>query len=430
MNPENHQKKLFQEFESADLETWKEAALKMLKGKALETLQHLSYENIEIAPIYTADQGIQTHSLTQPPNTWLNQVPLGVDPHAIEDVNKLAISAIQNGAEAIRFFIEAEEGFDFNALLNQIHQSEVALTFNFIPQSVQYFDALKSLDFKGNVFFDFLSYWVFTGDLEDSFWNKLIEINQTFITEKNQTIEVGTIPFHLRGVSATQELAIALSMAVEYLDHLSQKGLSINHIFPKVAFNLGISGDYFVEIAKFRAMRILWDQIAKAYQIEQTPCFIQANTGLWNKYPEDEYNNILRTTTEALSAVVGNCDVLWIRGFKENPYLYPPKQFNELSVRIARNISSILKYESHLNKVTDPGHGSYYIEYLTQKIAEKAWSIFQEIEKEGGFIQAFKSEFIVSLVDQVTKERKQDMDSGKAVFVGVNKYQNPKDEAK
>ena len=427
MNPENQQEKLFQEFESADLETWKAAAIKMLKGKSLEALNHLSYEGIDIAPIYTTDQGIEALPLPHSPKNWLNQMSLTVENHNETKLNAIARKAIQNGVDSIRFICVDDHDIEFEQLFDQIDPNNVSLTLNFLPQSVNSYQALNASNFEGNIFFDFLNDWVFGGNLEEAYSDKLLEITQNSLESNVKTIEIATSAFHLRAASLTQELALALSMAVQYIDELSQKGLSVAQIIPKIAFTLGISGDYFMEIAKFRAMRLLWAQIVKAYQVEHVPCFIQARTGLWNKYPEDEYNNILRTTTEALSAVVGNCDVLMVGSFKEYPT--QESKSNELSLRIARNISNILKYESHLDKIIDPAYGSYYMEYLTKNITEKAWSIFQEIEKKGGFIKAFEKGFIEELVRQVTEQRQQDFDSGKAVFVGVNKYQNPKDEA-
>ena len=426
MNPENHQKKLFQEFESADLETWKEAALKMLKGKALETLQHLSYENIEIAPIYTADQGIEATSLPAPPQTWSNQIEFKVFHNQESKLNALALTAIQNGADAIIFHLLGYEEIDFKTLLHQIPTEQIEVSFAFIPDNIKYADALKALDFQGNVQFDILSHWIFTGEQEDANWDKLSKIVQDYDQNDTKSIAIDTDAFHQQEISVIQELAIALALAVEYIDQLNQKGITIEKILPKIFFTLYISGDYFMEIAKLRAMRSLWAQIIRAYNVDQVSCFIRARTGRWNKFTEDIHTNILRSTTEALSAVVGNCDQVTVGGFDE-PLEGSHKQ--EIAGRIARNISNILKQESHLDKIIDPGHGSYYIEYLTQKVAKKAWELFQEIEQKGGFIRAYKQGFIQQFMNEVSQQRKQDFESGKAVFVGVNKYQNPKDEA-
>jgi methylmalonyl-CoA mutase len=181
-------------------------------------------------------------------------------------------------------------------------------------------------------------------------------------------------------------------MATEYLAQLTDRGISVEDAASKIRFSFGIGSDYFMEIAKLRAARILWEQIADAYNVSDKKRFrmeIHSVTKVWNDTIDDPYINMLRTQTEAMSAVLGGTDSLTV-----NPFDITINTPDEFSERMARNQQLILKEESWLDKVADPSAGSYYIENLTALIAENSWRLFLRAENLGGFIQALNSGFV------------------------------------
>jgi methylmalonyl-CoA mutase len=175
---------------------------------------------------------------------------------------------------------------------------------------------------------------------------------------------------------------------------------------------------YFPEIAKFRAVRILWDQFTHEWGGENT-LDLHAETAIWNKSALDPHVNMLRTATEAMSAVLGGATSLCVHPFDDS--------FNEtspFSQRIARNVNHVLKHEAHLHRVADPSAGSWYIENLTNEIAEQGWDFFRAIEKQGGFISALESGFIQREIYDSQKIKKQAFTSGKMTMIGVNRFAN------
>lgn len=210
-----------------------------------------------------------------------------------------------------------------------------------------------------------------------------------------KSIEVGGFVFNNSGASIVQELGFSLAAGVEYLDKLTDAGMDIKDIAPRMRFHFATGSKYFMEIAKLRAARFLWAQIVKAYN----PCCdsickmnIHAETSEWNKTVYDPNVNMLRTQTEAMSAILGGVD-----SFTVHPYDYIYECHpSELGERVARNQQLLLKEESHFGKIADVAGGSYYIEELTQFIAEAAWKLFLEVQEQGGMQKALESGFVPS----------------------------------
>ena len=247
-------------------------------------------------------------------------------------------------------------------------------------------------------------------------------------TEKNANISVNN--FHNAGANATQEIAMALSMATEFLDkgvkdNNNQQGYTTEDLIKKVSFSIAIGTDFYMEIAKIRALRYLWAKVALAFspthEATLTPIRVQihAYTSLFNKTKKDAYNNVLRATMEAMAAFVGGADTLSV-----SPHNQHFEQSDEFSERIARNIAIILDKESNLSKVAEIAAGAYYLEYLTEQLCQKSWDLFKEVEQKGGFIKAFESGFITKIVAEVAQKKIQDFRDKKLVLVGANKYEN------
>jgi methylmalonyl-CoA mutase len=187
-------------------------------------------------------------------------------------------------------------------------------------------------------------------------------------------------------------------------------------------FVFAVGSNYFMEIAKLRAARMLWAKIVDAYKPkDKNYCktFIHVVTSTWNKTLYDPYVNMLRSTTEAMSAALGGADSITV-----NPFDSVYKDSDEFSERIARNIQIILKEEAHFDKVSDPAGGSYYIENLTNSIAEKAWELFINIQEKGGFLEAFKEGYIQDIIDETVQKRDMNIAMRKEVILGTNQYPN------
>ena len=220
---------------------------------------------------------------------------------------------------------------------------------------------------------------------------------------------------------------------------MTENGIDAGVVAPRIRFNFGVGGNYFMEIAKLRAARMLWANIVKAYNpkchcgsdcdcddnCSDNVCYcsgkmhIHSETSIWNKTIYDPFVNLLRTETEAMSATLGGTDSLTIRPF--DAVYEQPTEFAE---RIARNQQSVLKEEAHFDKIADPAAGSYYIETLTASIAGQAWKLFLEIQEKGGFITAFREGFVQAQVNEMAAKRLKAVATRRENLLGVNQYPN------
>jgi methylmalonyl-CoA mutase len=215
----------------------------------------------------------------------------------------------------------------------------------------------------------------------------------------------------------TQELAFAMNKLVQYAEGLTSKGLTVQQIFSNVMFQAGITGDFFFEIAKLRALRALFTTIAIHYKISHRPVHILSMSSLWSKSLFDAYTNMLRNTTEGLSAVAGGCDALLIK-----PHNHRHETFSN---RMAVNISHILRAESYVDQVADVAEGSYYLEAITFALYENALNLFKEIESAGGYETAADQGIIQDKIKALRERKLQDVATRKQVYVGVNQYADP-----
>ena len=261
------------------------------------------------------------------------------------------------------------------------------------------------------------------GSTEISTGIKLVElIKRRGELRRVKFITVGGDIFQNCGSTIVQELAFTMAVGSEYLNKLMENGLSVDDAASAMKFNFSISSNYFMEIAKFRAARMLWANIVKGYNPEkECSCkmFAHAVTSTWNQTAYDPYVNMLRGTTEAMSATLGG-----VHSLEVLPFDYSFEAPTEFSKRIARNAQLLLKHESHFDQVIDPAGGSYYIESLTSSIAAEAWALFREIEEKGGYIAAFKEGFIVSRVKASAEAKDKSIATRRLILLGANQYPN------
>lgn len=236
-----------------------------------------------------------------------------------------------------------------------------------------------------------------------------------------QTVIVAGHPYHDGGGSAVDELAFALAAGVEYLRALQNRGTAVNEAAPKMLFSFSIGTNMFMEIAKLRAARLLWSDIVNAFGGNETAqkMNIHARSSSWTKTVYDPYVNMLRGTAEAFAAAVGGVDSMHVSPFDE-----PIQPSTSFSRRIARNTQLILQQEAHLSRQTDPAGGSWYVEWLTDKLAQKTWQLFQETEAKGGLLKALREGFPQTRVAQTAARRKENIQYRRDVFVGTTQYAN------
>jgi methylmalonyl-CoA mutase len=236
-----------------------------------------------------------------------------------------------------------------------------------------------------------------------------------------QVIAVHGDYFHNAGASAVQELAFAVTTGVEYVREVLSRDVIIDDIAPNIRFTFSLGSNFFMEIAKLRAARLLWSKVVEAFggSKESRKMHIHAQTSLWNKTVYDPYVNMLRATTEAFSGIVGGVNSMHVGAFDETIGL--PDEFSR---RVARNTQIILKEECHLDRVIDPAGGSWYVESLTSEIAGQAWELFQEVERRGGMYKALEAGFPRDQIAETAQQRIMSLARRKDRMVGTNIYPN------
>lgn len=440
---------LFSEFPPVSREQWEEVIAKDLKGADRDRkLVWHTPEGLKFEPYYRREDLADIDHIDTLPgeypfvrgnkindNTWeIRQEIQKADP---QTANQEALDAIKRGAEAVVFDVrDITDAQQMQTLLKDIDPSvngvHLVNSTNYKITVDLLLEAFKSMGIdskqaKGALDFDPVGYYVIKGEFYNSWKDNVNELDCLIdkISDqlpRFQIINVNGRFFHNAGATIVQELAYSMAAANEYLTALSDAGKDIKSITPKMQFSVGIGSNYFMEIAKIRAARKIWAKIVEQYTIDKAAscAFIHGETSRWNKTIYDPYVNMLRNTTEGMSAAIGGCDSMSVRPF--DAFFRSP---NDMSKRVARNTQIILKEESHFDKTIDPAGGSYYIETLTSSIANAAWELFKETEAAGGFIQAFESGKIKSEIEETCKKREEAIAKRKTNFVGTNQFPNP-----
>ncbi|MCX6227248.1 MAG: methylmalonyl-CoA mutase family protein, partial [Bacteroidia bacterium] len=443
--------KLFTEFPSISTPEWEQAILKDLKGADYaKKLIWMSPEGIPVRPYYRLEDLDKLKNSEFNPmefgfikstggkaNAWLIRQDIEIMDFD-QDKNK-ALFLLSRGVESIGFKMdephtveevreflrdlpleEAEfcfDGFQPNQILEVLN--EMADSGKLDPENVH---GSCQYDLLG----EFRLYGSFEFDENEEFADISDWMEQSARFPGLKIIGVHGRNFHQAGSTIAQELAFSLAQANEYMAALTEFLVPAELIASKISFHFAIGSNYFMEIAKFRAARMLWTRMLEGYDIEKghaPPMYIHAETSRWNQTVYDPYVNLLRNTTEAMSAAMAGVDSMTVL-----PFDYPYEEPTEFAERIARNQQILLKEESHFDKVADPAAGSYYIESLTSSIAEVAWKLFQEIEEAGGYSNAFYEGIIQDAIVTAAIERDRNITQRKEVLLGTNQYPNPAEE--
>lgn len=446
----NNREKLFAEFPPVSTEAWEAAIAVDLKGADYERkLVWRTNEGFNVRPYYRAEnlEGLETLNAAagefpylrgvSGDNNWLTHQTIEVAAPA--EANATALQMLNAGVDSLGFEIK-DENFseaDLDVLLKDICMPAVNLTFSGkkMPHVAALVlakaekDGVSKDDTRVNFCIDpIVKHLSMKGDwCEKCGGTKCFDKIADLVakTKEYKNVRVVTVSgnvFSDSGSTIVEELGFSLAVAHEYLVRLMDRGLTIDEAARKLRFSFAVTSNYFMEMAKLRAARLLWANIVKAYEPEK-PCsckmFVHARTSAWNQTVYDPYVNMLRGTTEAMSAAIAGVHSLEVLPF-DHSYEAP----SEFSYRIARNESLLLKHESHFDQVIDPAGGSYYIENLTKSIADEAWKLFLEVEEKGGYVEAFKAGFIVERVKASAAAKDKAVATRRQTILGSNQYPN------
>ena len=442
--------KLFEEFPPVSSQEWRDKINTDLKGADFDKkLVWRTIEGFNVQPYYRAEDLENLKHLKYVPgefpyvrgnkakcNSWY--IRQNIDATEAKIANEKALDILMKGVDSLGFDTSCKADFTneyFETLLKDICIESIDLNVVGALAAHPFIDFLKAkieagnidkAQVNGSVGFDPMAHLTLNGNFckaQDEVFNTAKElIEKAKDLPKFRTISVNGEMFNNAGSTIVQELAFALAMGNQYLNILTEKGLDIDTVAESLKFNMGVSSNYFMEIAKFRAARMLWSKIVEAYQpsnLEIAKMNIHATTSKFNQTVFDPYVNMLRGTTESMSATIAGVDSLTV-----TPFNKAFETETEFSDRIARNTQILLKEESYFDKITDPAGGSYYIENLTNSIAEHAWKLFQDIEAKGGYIEAFKAGFIQDLVTESANKRLLHVATRREILLGTNQYPN------
>ncbi|MFO7721960.1 MAG: methylmalonyl-CoA mutase family protein [Bacteroidales bacterium] len=449
MNSSEQDKKLFAEFPPVTTAMWEEQIQADLKGADYEKrLIWKTQDGFSVKPYYRAEDLEQisfTHTLPgespfvrglqSASNHWEIRQDIGTEDLA--SANAIAVEAVELGAGGIGFnAVGVASAEDLKTLVKFIELEKTAVHFTrarefpFITELFTELIRLRTADpakVRGSLGFDPFNYYLLHGAYYNSLQDNLDEAR--YLITKIRTalpnyriINVSGDVFHNAGATISQEVAYALASGNEYLSKLSTMGVSVDETAPAIQFTFALGSNYFLEIAKIRAARLLWATIVEAYHPSNPTSgamFVHGTTSLWNKTIYDPYVNMLRSTTEAMAGAIAGCNSMTVIPF-DAAYKSP----DNFSMRIARNTQIILQEESYFNKIVDPAAGSYYIENLTNTIAEASWALFRQIEAEGGFLEAIKKGIIRESIEKSAAQRSLDIARRSTFVLGTNQFPN------
>ena len=460
------QEPLFPEFSPATYTQWAEAAAASLKGKPVTSLNSVTYEGIEIRPLYSAADVAHLPYLENLPGQfpfvrgtrpdgylvrpWLIAQEMAyTSPQQFNAALKhdlargqTAVNLIPAGAARGWGQVKSDNSgvvlatvADLAAALEGVNLAETPIFMRSgagaLPLAALLLAYVKQSDvncaaLRGSLEADPLGELARRGTLPlplDKAFDELMLLVRDLaeVSPHLQAITVHGYPYANGGASAVQELAFVLATAVTYLRALQERGLDVDATAGSMQFAFSLGGDFFMEIAKLRAARLLWAQVVEAFGggAEAQKLVLHGRTLRYNKTRTDPHVNMLRVTTEAFAAAVGGVDSLHVAPFDEET-----DEVGEFSRRIARNVQVILQEEVNLTKLIDPAGGSWYVEWLTDQVAQRAWALFQEVEHQGGMVAALQSGWVQAQVANTAAARAQALATRKDVLVGTNLYAN------
>lgn len=456
--------KLFEEFPPVSTEEWRSKIEADLKGNDFnKTLVWRTNEGFDVLPYYRHEDLKNVVYLDALPgtfpfvrgnnargNNWhIRQNILVKD---LKEANKKALEILQKGVNSLGFVFNNAaviKDSDLETLLKDICLESIELNLVICGKNIENALSLASYirkhygedaNINASISIDPIGMFTRNGAFKENNIEMMKPmLEQTASLKKLSTISVNGKIFRDAGSSIVQELAFSLAIGAEYLSTLSEDNAAVSEVAKKMKFNFGIGSNYFMEIAKLRAARTLWAKIVETYKptcdceedctcdgkCEDDICFcagrmnIHCENTIWNKTVYDPYVNMLRTQTEAMSAVLGGTNSLSVLPFNA---IY--EESTPFSDRVARNQQLLLKEEAHFDKIVDPAAGSYYIENLTDSIVGEVWKLFLELQDKGGYIASFKAGFIQKQVEDFAAKMESRVATRRENLLGTNQFPN------
>ena len=444
--------KLFSDFSPVSTEQWMEKVTADLKGADFEKkLVWRTNEGFKVKPFYRMEdlEGLKTtnalpgefpylRGTKKNNNEWFVRQEIKVECPA--EANAKALDILNKGVDSLSFRIKAKElsAEYIETLLKDICAECVELNFSTCQGHVVELAGLLVAYFRkkgydltklqGSINYDYFNKMLAKGkEKGDMAVTAKALIEAVSALPEYRVLNVNALTLNNAGAYIYQELGYALAWGNEYMSSLTDAGLPAAQVARRIKFNFGISSNYFLEIAKFRAARMLWANIVASYDAEDkcaAKMRVHAETSTFNLTLFDAHVNLLRTQTEAMSAALAGVDSMTVVPF-DKTYAVP----DEFSERLARNQQLLLKEESHFDKVIDPAAGSYYIENLTVAIAKQAWDLFLAVEEDGGFYASVKSGKVQAAVNESNTARHAAVAKRKEILLGTNQFPNFNEKA-
>ena len=415
-------KPLFTNFAPVSAKEWKQKIQFELKGADYnETLIWNSPDDIKVKPFYDKEDVKKVISVPTKASEF--KICQNIFVHDINKSIERALDSLARGAESIRFTIE-DETIAIEKLLEKLPLESTPIFFHLNFISIDFVQKIESIATKRKATIycnlDPIGHLAKEGNWFITSEKNNFETLNNLVKRENSLslISVNSALYQNSGATIVQQIAYTLAHANEYFNHIELSKPQI------MVLEIAVGTNYFFEIAKLRAIRLLFNLIAKEYN-QNWNCHLVVTPTKRNKTLYDYNVNMLRTTTECMSAILGGADTI-----ANLPYDALYHKDNEFGDRIARNQLLILKNESYFDKVNNPSDGSYYIESLTQQLADKALVLFKDIEANGGFLKQL-NEGIIKRKIQESADKEQDLfDSGKEILLGTNKHANKDDRMK
>ena len=447
--PHDNSLNLKDEFPPVTTAEWSEVIRKDLEGAEPSKLMWKTEEGVTVQPFYRAedlkDLELQLDSApgafpyvrgTGATNDWSIRQTIDVADPA--QANAAARQALAAGAESIAFEVLPEgaslrgvavqSAEDMRLLLGGLkgaplsfraHQAAPAILALYLAELKDAAGVSGSMDFDplGDLLLDGASARTpeqIFGDAAEvlKFASRQAPLLRTLAVRASQYTEAGG--------TVVQELAFALAAGVEYLSELSERGLAVDEVCSKIFFVFATGSNYFFEIAKLRAFRMMWAEAVaqfKPKQANSSKAVVECVTARWGITAYAAHNNLLRGTTEAMSSAIGGCDSIEV-----TPFDAALKPSDEFSRRLARNTQVILKQEAYLDRVADPAGGSYYLEVLTDSLAREAWKLFQQVEARGGMLKSIQAGFVQQEIANSRRQKDEAIAARRRVLLGTNQY--------
>lgn len=400
---------LFSEFKPSTAAEWKAQIIKDLKGEAFESLEWQNENDFTIKPFYTHEDLAQAYQPAFTHADW--DICVKTNETDSKLINQQLLNDLNRGATSISVDCQ---NINFEVALKNIQLNYIAATFYIHPKDIEWLTNYLSKNYKLND----LNITLFPKRLDTqkdlNYWQSVISI---FSSYKNiKAISVNNLYYHNQNCFAYYEVALIFLQLNEFLANNTSTNTA------NIAIKTGVSTDYFIQIAKLRAVRRIWEIFKTEYNLKNE-LHIIVETSLTNKSISDSYNNLLRTTVESMAAIAGGCNELIVNQFD---VLFP--QNKNLGERMAINQQLILKEESYLNKMADVSCGSYYIESITDAIATKALKTFKQFEEQGGYFKCLENNVFENELKKQAQQKTEAINSQQQISIGVTKYKNEKEQ--